>query len=75
MDFYLKKCLDIVNAKIGNIKEAYELLSSPISNFEISVTVSHYNPYRNYDVTITYDSNREKCIEVDPLTSKESKQL
>ena len=75
MNFYLKKCLDIVNAKIGNIKEAYELLSSPISNFGISGTVSHYNPYRNYDVTITYDSNREKCIEVDPLTSKESKQL
>lgn len=151
MDFYLKKCLDIVNAKIGNIKEAYDffklkisnidnndiyaisnailetvdeffggitniesrmnyyypddlegsknnaipnlingqvspliaeidkesfkLLSSPISNFGISVTVSHYNPYRNYDVTITYDSNREKHIEVDPLTSKELKQL
>lgn len=75
MNFYLKKCLDIVNAKIGNIKEDYELLSSPISNFGISVNVSHYNPYRNYDVTITYDSNREKHIEVDPLTSKESKQL
>ena len=71
---------NLINGQVSPLiaeidKESFELLSSPISDFGISVTVSHYNPYRNYDVTITYDSNREKCIEVDPLTSKELKQL
>lgn len=65
-----------VNPLIAEInKESFDLLSSPISDLGISVTVSHYNPYRDYDVTVTYDSNREKHIEVDSLTSKNSKQL
>ena len=67
---------DQVNPLIAEInKESFDLLSSPISDLGISVTVSHYNPYRDYDVTVTYDSNREKHIEVDSLTSKNSKQL
>lgn len=71
---------NLINGQVSPLiaeidKESFDLLSSPISDFGISVTVSHYNPYRNYGVTITYDSNREKHIEVDPLTSKNSKQL
>ena len=50
-------------------------LSSPISDWGVSVTVSHYNPYRNSNVTITYDNNREKRIEVNPLGTKDLKQL
>ena len=56
-------------------KESFNLLSCPLPNLGISVTVSHYNPYRDYNVTVTYDSNREKHIEVDSLTSTNSKQL
>lgn len=65
-----------VNPLIAEIdKETFDLLSSPISDFGISVTVSHYNPYQDIDVTITYDNNREKSIEVNALCSKNSKQL
>lgn len=56
-------------------KEQFDLLSSPISDLGISITVSHYNPYRNSDVTITYDSNRDKHIEVNSLDSINLKQL
>jgi len=67
---------DQVNPLIAEInKESFDLLSSPISDLGISVTVSHYNPYRDYDVTVTYDSNREKHIEVNSLGTKNSKQL
>lgn len=65
-----------VNPLIAEInKESFDLLSSPISDLGISVTVSHYNPYRDIDVTITYDSYREKQIEVTSLGTKNSKQL
>lgn len=56
-------------------KETFDLLTYPLSDLGISVTVSHYNPYRDNDVTITYDSYRKKQIEVDPLEMKKSKQL
>ena len=65
-----------VNPLIAEInKEEFELLSSPISDLGISITVSHYNPYRNSDVTITYDNNRDKHIEVNSLGSTNLKQL
>lgn len=51
-------------------RETFSLLSSPIPDIGISVTVSHYNPYRDIDVTITYDSGREKNIEVYSLGEK-----
>lgn len=49
-------------------KEVFTLLSVPIQDIGISVTVSHFNPYRNEDVTITYDSGRQKAIKVSSLT-------
>ena len=65
-----------VNPLIAEIdKETFDLLSAPISDIGISVTVSHYNPYRNIDVNITYDSNREKHIEVNSLDEKNYKSL
>lgn len=48
-------------------KEAFDLLSYPLSDQGISITVSHYNPYTNKDITITYDSYRNKQIEVYPI--------
>ncbi len=56
-------------------KETFTLLSAPIADIGISVTVLHYNPYRNKDVNITYDSNRAKHIEVNPLDKKSHKHL
>lgn len=57
-----------INPLIAEIdKDTFSLLSAPISDIGISTTVSHYNPYRNTDVTITYDSGRKRQIEVDPL--------
>lgn len=65
-----------VNPLIAEIdKETFELLSSPIADLGISVTVSHYNPYGDDDVTITYDDSRKKHIEVNNLGEKELKQL
>ena len=65
-----------INPLIAEIdKETFELLSSPISSLGISVTVSHYNPYRNIDTTITYDSYRKKQIEVPSLGTKKEKQV
>ena len=56
-------------------KETFHLLSAPITDIGISTTVSHYNPYRDTDVTITYDSNRPKHIEVDALEQTKHKNL
>lgn len=65
-----------VNPLIAEIdKETFTLLSAPISDIGISTTVLHYNPYRNIDVNITYDSNREKHIEVNSLDQKSHKHL
>lgn len=47
--------------------DAFTLISSPISDLGISIVTSHFNPYRNMDVNITYDSGREKSIEVSSL--------
>lgn len=65
-----------VNPLIAEIdRETFNLLSSPLSDTGISITVSHYNPYRDMDVTITYDSCREKSIEVSSLGDKDQKHL
>ena len=48
-------------------KDTFNLLSAPISDIGISVTVSHYNPYRDMDITVTYDSGRKRQIEIDSL--------
>lgn len=65
-----------VNPLIAEIdKETFDLLSSPISDLGISVTVSHYNPYRDIDMTITYDNDREKHVEVNDLGANNSKEL
>lgn len=65
-----------VNPLIAEIdKETFTLLSAPISDIGISTTVLHYNPYRNINVNITYDSNREKHIEVNSLDQQNHKHL
>lgn len=56
-------------------RETFTLLSYPLSDRGISVTVSHYNPYRGTDVTVTYDSGREKSIEVSSLGENGPKHL
>ena len=56
-------------------KEDFYLLSSPISDMGVSVAVSHYNPYRDTDVSIIYDSCRKKHIEVNLLGMNNKKQL
>lgn len=65
-----------INPLIAEIdKETFTLLSSPLSDIGISTTVSHYNPYRDIDVTITYDSGREKHVEVNSLEETNQKRL
>ncbi len=56
-------------------KETFTLLSSPISDMGVSTTVSHYNPYRDIDVTITYDSGRKNHVEVASLDKVNKKHL
>ncbi len=63
---------NLINGQVSPLiaeidRETFTLLSSPIMDEGISITVTHYNPYRNIDVTITYDSGREKCIVVNSL--------
>ena len=65
---------NVIDGKVSPLiaeidKETFDLLSCPIPDYGISTTVSHYNPYRNVDITVTYDSNREKSIEVSALGS------
>ncbi len=48
-------------------EESFTLLSSPISDLGISITVAHYNPYRSMNIIVTYDSGRENSKLVDPL--------
>jgi hypothetical protein len=65
-----------INPLIAEIDEdTFVLLSAPISDIGISVTVQHYNPFRHETVNITYDSNREKHIEVNPLGAINKKHL
>ena len=71
---------NLINGKINTLiaeidKETFALLNSPISDIGISTTVSHYNPYRDIDVTITYDSGRERQIDVNSLGEKNKKHL
>ena len=64
------------NPLIGEIdRDSFELLSNPLHNIGISVTVSHYNPYRDKDVTITYDSGRKKSIDIDSINLSSKKVL
>lgn len=56
-------------------KETFTLLSTPLPDIGISVTVSHYNPYKNIDVNITYDSGREKHLELKSLSQEKEKHL
>ncbi len=59
---------DQISPLIAEINvDAFTLISSPIPDLGISIVTSHFNPYRNIDVTITYDSGREKSMEVSSL--------
>lgn len=63
---------NLINSQISPLiaeidKESFTLISSPISDIGISIAISHYNPYRNMDVTIIYDSGREKSMEIASL--------
>lgn len=53
----------------------FDLLSSPISSLGVSVGVSHYNPYRDTDVSIIYDSSRSNYLDVDTFNIKNNKYL
>ncbi len=54
-----------MNSIIAEIdKEAFQLISCPIQSQGISIKTSHYSPYRDADVEITYDSSRKQEIEV-----------
>ena len=54
-----------INPLIAEIdNETFTLLSAPIPDIGISTTVTHYNPYSNIDISVTYDSGREKQVEV-----------
>ncbi len=65
-----------INPLIAEIdKEAFALLSAPISDIGISITVEHYNPYRNVDVIITYDSNRKKSIAVNSVDKQNQRHI
>ena len=71
---------NLINGKINPLiaeidKGTFTLLSCPISDMGISTTISHYNPYRDIDVTITYDSGRKRQIEVNSLGENNKKHL
>lgn len=67
---------EVPNPLIAEIdKETFDLLTCPIAEFGISVTVTHYNPYRDTDVTVTYDSYREKQIELPSFGESNKKNL
>ena len=67
---------DKPNPLIAEIdKESFDLIRYPLNDNGISITVSHYNPYRDSDVTITYDSHRSNFIDVEPLSKSISKNL
>lgn len=63
-----------INPLIAQIdRDTFLLLSSPIADLGISTTVSHYNPYRDTYITVTYDSGRNNQIEFDCLDSNNIK--
>ena len=67
---------DKPNPLIAEIdKESFDLIRYPLNDNGISITVSHYNPYRDSDVTITYDSHRSNSIDVESLSKSISKNL
>lgn len=60
---------DKINPLVAEIdKDTFTLLSSPLSDFGISTTVSHYNPYKDINITITYDSGRTRQVEFNSLS-------
>ena len=60
-----------INPLIAEIdEETFRLLSYPLHDSGISVTTSHYSPYQDKDITITYDDGRPKEIEVKALGEK-----
>jgi len=56
-------------------KEEFDLITYPMSNKGISISVSHYNPYRNKDVSITYDSGRKIQVYKESLSIQNEKRL
>ena len=69
---------NIINGRISPLiaeidKEAYELITCPLGEKGISISTKHFNPYRNIDVSITYDSKRQKSIEVEALGDRSFK--
>ena len=65
-----------ISPLIGEIdKPSFTLLCCPMSDTGISITVSHYNPYHDRNVTVTYDSGRTTHIEINPISSQPPKHL
>lgn len=56
----------VITPLITNIpKEVFNKIISPEQSIGYSIKVSHYNPLRDTDVTITYDSGRKDLYEID----------
>lgn len=57
------------NPLIAKIPEdVYNKINNPLAEVGISIVVSHFNPYRNEDVEMIYDSGRKELVEVSPIT-------
>lgn len=53
----------VINPLIAEIPfEVYEMISNPKSSIGYSIEVSHYNPLRNEDKHIVYDSGRKQVF-------------
>ena len=77
-DFYVfdTSIPNMINGKanplIAKISEDdYNKITNPLADVGISVAVSHYNPYRDEEVQIVYDSGRKDLIEVNPVTEND----
>ena len=71
---------NLINGEISPLiaqidKETFALITYPLPDNGISISVSHYNPYRNNDADIVYDSNRKKQITVQALDKEHHKHL
>ena len=54
---------DKISPIVANIpKEVFDKIKSPSNSIGYSVKVSHFNPLRNTDVSITYDEGRKELI-------------
>lgn len=62
-----------INPLIAEIpKEVFDMISSPLHRVGYSVEVKYYNPLRNMEKDVIYDSAREKLLVVDNSSVKKT---